>query len=46
MYLLTGLYVDRHGNAYHLIEEPAKYLGGDRYLITREIPVEVWMPIH
>ena len=44
--LLSGLYVDRHGKSYHLIEEPAKDLGDGTYLITREIPIIVFVPVH
>lgn len=43
---LSGLYVDKHGKKYHLIEERAKDLGDGTYLITREIPIVVWIPIH
>ena len=43
---LSGLYVDRHGKSYHLIEEKAKDLGDGTYLITREIPIVVWTPVH
>ena len=44
--LLSGLYVDRQGKSYHLIEEPAKDLGDGTYLITREIPIIVFVPVH
>lgn len=46
MVYLSGLYVDRHGRQYHLIEEPAKDLGDGTYLITREISIVVWTPVH
>lgn len=44
--LISGLYTDRQGRTYNLNLEPAISLGDGRYLIQREITLEVWRVVN